>query len=178
MAGIKKIFGKKNYMIKKNIFLNSKKWENNKNIIGLPRPFIDVPNYFINNKSLSFSLPKKIPIPWQSKPILNIHAPKNSVDFKVVFNIINENEDLIYKNNLCGYCGIPFEKNEYCIRWKSKDKKPKKLTTRVLSDIHPLHLECMKEARIFCPHMKKTIDTEYEYGTYTELRKNADEYIK
>ena len=37
----------------------------------------------------------------------------------------------------------------------------------------PLHIECMRQARIFCPHMKKTTEDEFEYGDFITLKNNG-----
>jgi thioredoxin 1 len=43
----------------------------------------------------------------------------------------------------------------------------------VFSDIHPLHLECMRQTRIFCPGMKQRTEKEFEYGLYLNLKNNS-----
>jgi hypothetical protein len=140
-----------------------------KSYSGFPRTWIEVPDSFKKTIENKFKIAKLIPVPWQSLPVF---------DNGIIFNVIEENEDIIYKNNLCGYCGVKILDDQKCVRWKSEDIKPKKQSIRILSDTHPMHLECMRQTRIFCPRMKKTKDDEYEYGTYIELRKNADNYIK
>ena len=60
---------------------------------------------------------------------------------------------------------------------KNADKPLSKNGDRVFSDIHPFHLECMKQGRIFCPHMKETKDEEFEVGTFKELRDKVDAFI-
>jgi hypothetical protein len=138
-------------------FKNAKKWdESSLNFVGLPRPFA-IPN----RKDLA----KKVPIPWQSEDRFKSmgHLGLNQI-----------NEDLIFKNNLCGYCGIKIEDDEITHRWITA---PVELTThngpKVFSDFHPLHIECMKQARIFCPHMRKLNDQDFEEGKFKNLKTNA-----
>ena len=38
----------------------------------------------------------------------------------------------------------------------------------------PFHIECMKQARIFCPFMKKRKDFEFEQGKFKHIKANAD----
>lgn len=130
-----------------------------KKTIGLPRPFAKY------KKGVGrFNLPLKTPIPWQSEPDLSMGG----------IRLIKENEEKVYAGNLCAYCGVDFLKNEKVIRWTTLDKPLSKDGDRVFSDLHPFHLECMRQARIFCPHMKTTTDDEFELGTFEELRARAD----
>ena len=66
------------------------------------------------------------------------------------------------------------EDKEIVIRWI---KAPLALTfkegPKVFSDFHPLHLECMEQARIFCPHMRKLQDSDFETGKFKKLKQNA-----
>jgi DNA polymerase III epsilon subunit-like protein len=139
----------------------NKQWdENNKKIVGLPRPFFTVNKKISEKKKLH----KKFPLPWQSEP--------GTVDFETGnFNLklIQSNEDIVSKNNLCAYCGVKIEDNEDVIRWKKDD-----LLTgdKVPSDYHPFHKKCMKQARIYCPFMRKAEDKEFEFGKYVDLKKN------
>jgi hypothetical protein len=139
--------------------------ENNKNSLGLPRPYAitDPKFYKFFDK---FYLHKKIPIPWQSVPRMK----DRPIDLFV------ENENLVYKESRCAYCGMIFNNDEYCIRWISQDRTPTQIGPRVFSDSHPFHIECMKQARIFCPHMRKTNDNEFEHGLYKDLKINAEKY--
>ena len=124
--------------------------------VGLPRPWA------IPKRN---DLAKKVPIPWQSE---------DCFDSLGHLGLNQNNENLVYKKNLCSYCGIEIKNNKTAIRWT---KAPLELTTiegpKVFSDFHPLHLECMKQARIFCPHMRKLQDSEFEIGKYTKLKENA-----
>lgn len=155
----------------RNIFNNSTTWEDkDKNTTGKNRPFVELDDDFI--KSLKFRIAKKIPVPWQSMPYLKDGG---------VFKIIYDNENLVVKNNLCGYCGIAILDDELVVRWTNKNflvineniQEP-----RVTSDIMPMHKECMKIARVFCPHMIKTSEDEYEYGLFKDLKNNALKDIK
>ncbi len=162
---------------KKNFFWNDSLKKNK----GLPRPAYMVPEefQFLKNDRLKlkndFFLHKIIPVPWQSKPIFD--------EKKTVFNVIEENEQEIYKKSLCGYCGIKFNELDECSRWigytiTDESYIPNdKQGPRLFSDTHPLHLKCMTQARIFCPFMRLLDDKEFEYGIYKNLRKNADDFI-
>jgi hypothetical protein len=156
----------------KKIFTNSKKWsKSNNTLIGLPRPFYIVSDFFI--KKVSFRIAKKIPVPWQSLPIFN-------EDTLVVFNVIEENESLVVSDGRCGYCGIKFDDYDSCSRWTIERGTPSldgKRSPNVFSDNYPLHKECMRQARIFCPFMKLRNDTEFEFGTFLELKKHAEVFI-
>jgi thioredoxin 1 len=145
----------------KNIF-NSIEWNDSfTNFVGLPRPFSKVlKKHRTNNKLL-----EKVPIPWQS-------AAKND-EFSFL-RIIQENEDIVYYKNLCSYCGVKINNDDSVVRWKNKKLIEINHFARfVLSDIHPLHLNCMKQARVYCPGMKKKKEEEFEYGKYIDLNKNA-----
>ena len=124
--------------------------------IGLPRPFATP-----TRKDLA----KKVPIPWQSE---------DRFESLGHLGLNQKNEDLVYKKNLCSYCGIKIKNKETAIRWTNA---PLALTsrdgTKIFSDFHPLHLNCMEQARIFCPHMRKLEDQEFETGKYKELKQNA-----
>jgi hypothetical protein len=127
---------------------------------GFPRPYCNTdPKFYKLNENLY--LHKKIPIPWQTKPLMTTRA----------IDLIIENEEKVYKESLCAYCGIKFDIDEECIRWKNNDLMITQIGPRVLSDTHPFHKECMSQARIFCPHMRKTKDEEFESGKYDTLIK-------
>lgn len=149
-----------------NIFKNSKYWnKKDKDTKGSNRPFVELSPDFI--KTLGFRIAKKIPVPWQSMPYLKERG---------VFKIVYENENKVISNNLCGYCGIKILDKENVVRWTNKDFlviNGKVEEPRVASDIMPMHIECMKQARKFCPHMIKTKDHEFEYGLFIDLKNNA-----
>ena len=137
--------------------------EENKNNKGLPRPFAKYGNGFPNPKKLAL----KTPIPWQSTPDVEsggIALEKN-------------NEEAVWRDNLCPFCGIGFTNDEMSVRWTTINKPLSKDGDRVFSDLHPFHLECMRQARIFCPHMKTTADSEFEIGPYFQMRGNAHNQI-
>jgi hypothetical protein len=143
--------------MKNKYFYNSHKWqENDVNTVGLPRPFA-IPN--------RTDLAKKIPIPWQSE---------DRFESLGHLGLNQKNEDLVYEKDLCSYCGIKIKHDEIAIRWIGA---PVELTTRegpkVFSDFHPLHLECMQQARTFCPHMRKLQDLDFKIGEYKKLKEDA-----
>ena len=124
--------------------------------VGLPRPWA------IPQRN---DLAKKVPIPWQSEDWFqsNGHLGLNE-----------NNEDLVYINNLCPYCGIKINDDETVIRWYTCNLILVNKNDRwVYSDLHPFHIECMKEGRIFCPHMRKLKDIDFETGLYKNLKQNA-----
>lgn len=140
----------------KKYFKNSHKWmEADSKTIGLPRPFANP-----KRKDLA----KTVPIPWQSKDDFD----KNG---KLDLNL--KNEYASYAKGLCPYCGIKIKKQEIVIRWiTAKLENLTKNGKLVYSDIHPFHIACMKEGRIFCPFMRKLKDSDFEINTYLNLRKN------
>ena len=147
--------------MKNKYFNGAHEWqENDVNTIGLPRPFAKP------NKEY---LAKKVPIPWQSEDRFYSLG---------VLGLNQNNEDIVYKKDLCSYCGVEIKNKETVIRWISA---PLALTSKegpkVFSDFHPLHLECMKQARIFCPHMRKLQDLDFEIGKYKKLKENAIRYV-
>ena len=143
--------------MKKKYFDGAHLWqENDVDTVGLPRPFA-IPN----RKDLA----KKVPIPWQSE---------DRFEFMGNLGLNQNNEDTVYEKNLCSYCGIKIKNKEIVIRWINA---PLALTYRegpkVFSDFHPLHLDCMEQARIFCPHMRKLQDLDFETGKFKKLKQNA-----
>ena len=143
--------------MKNKYFDNASKWqEHDVDTVGLPRPWATP-----KRKGLA----RKVPIPWQSEDRFQSSGS---------LWLNQKNEDLVYKNNLCSYCGIEIKNQETVIRWTNA---PVAITSRkgpkVFSDFHPLHLECMEQARIFCPHMRKLKDLDFEIGKFKELKQNA-----
>lgn len=131
---------------------------------GLPRPTKEISEEFREIHGKTF-LAKVVPIPWQSI---------EGFDQGNFLEINPRNEHRVYRLDLCPYCGIKINDDEYCIRWLSKDNNVFDIkSTRVPSDIHPFHIECMKEGRIFCPFMKKEPEENFEYGLFIDLKKNA-----
>jgi hypothetical protein len=142
----------------KNIYFDgAHQWkEEDVDTIGLPRPFA-----FPNRAGMA----KKVPIPWQSEDRFQSlgHLGLNL-----------KNEDVVYEKDLCPYCGIKIENTETVTRWKTADLSLINRDHRwVYSDLHPFHLECMKQGRIFCPHMRGLEDKDFEIGLYEELKSNA-----
>ena len=134
-----------------------------RNYLGLPRPFSKVSE----NYRIKLKLGAKVPIPWQS-------AAKN--EGETFLRIVQENEDIVYYKNLCSYCGIKINDNENVVKWNNPNMN--KIThdsNFVFSDIHPLHLECMKQTRIYCPGMRERIEEEFEYDLYSNLKKKSKE---
>jgi hypothetical protein len=148
--------------MKNKYFENAVEWsETNKNNVGLPRPFA----YTINKKRKKIKISKIVPIPWQSLARFNIGH---------LLGLNEENENIVYENNLCPYCGIKINNEETVIRWYNCDLILLSKNDRwVYSDVHPFHLECMKEGRIFCPYMSTLKDLDFEIGKYKELKQNA-----
>jgi hypothetical protein len=143
--------------MKKKYFDNAHRWqESDIDTVGLPRPFATP-----TRKGLA----KKVPIPWQSEDRFESlgHLGLNL-----------KNEDRVYLENLCPYCGIRINDKEIVTRWFTCELILVNRDHRwVYSDLHPFHIECMKEGRIFCPHMRKLKDEDFEIGTYEELKINA-----
>ena len=132
---------------------------------GLPRPIAHFGKKFETKDGKQY-LYTESPIPFQTSA-----TPDD--DFPI--DLIQENEDRVFSEGLCGYCGIAFQNGEIVIRWiKGQEKLKERMPNKVPSDYHPFHPECMRETRIFCPHMRETLDEEFETGTYAELRSNAD----
>ena len=118
----------------------------------------------------SFFINDKIPVPWQSVPVFT--------DEGAFFNVIEENEKKIYLNDLCPYCGITINKDEISVRWMLDSDNANMIGPRIFSDNMPFHINCMKQARIFCPHMQKTIDSEFQCGIYKDLKKISHVWMK
>ena len=136
--------------------------EATKSFKGLPRPFAKYKKGVGRSK-----LSGKTPIPWQSVPNL----------FSGNLFLEKENEEKVWSKNLCAFCGLGFKDSEQSIRWTTINKPLSKDGGRVFSDLHPFHLECMRQARLFCPHMKTTTDSEFEIGPYFQMRVNAHNQI-
>ncbi len=150
-----------------NIILGNVEWsDSTRNYVGLPRPFSKVLKIYRNKSKLG----AKVPIPWQSA------ANNKEGNF---LRIVQENEDIVYYSNRCSYCGISINDNENVVKWNNPDMD--KIThdsNFVFSDIHPLHLECMRQTRIYCPGMKERTEKEFEYGLYLNLKKISEKERK
>jgi hypothetical protein len=150
------------------IFDNSVEWNNEtKHITGLPRPFSIISKEFREKARDRFFIARKVPVPWQT-------IPKFHLEPMLFLGVVVEHEKLIYaENNICPYCGIKFDKNDQCIRWNIPVDLEDRKAALIRSDRYPFHFECMDQARKFCPHMKKTKDSEFEIGTQKELIKHT-----
>jgi len=153
-----------------NIFINAVEWSNNNfKSTGLPRPYSNVPeNFYIKNKKRF--LAKKIPIPYQS-------LPGNS-ERGIRLNMENEKESI--NKDLCAYCGIKINNKELSIRWKIEleaDFFYEQLDF-VPTDFHPFHLECMRQARIYCPFMRTLKDEVFDIKKQSKNLKTAKENYK
>jgi hypothetical protein len=144
--------------------------EKNSNFLGLPRPYylLDSKWYTKNKKKY---LHKKIPIPYQSKPGLKNSSP-------ISLNI--ENEKKVVENGLCSYCGIKINDNEESIRWMIEKTVVDLNSNRDLvpSDFHPLHIACMKQARVYCPFMRTLKDEDFCISLNKNNLKVAQENFK
>jgi hypothetical protein len=147
--------------------------EESSNVVGLPRPYYDLSDKFLNTGSNSKIFKhKRLPIPWQSVPIFGREdIPSLSNPNPSNLGLILEREKRVYEEGLCGYCGVKFEDNEPCVRWTSI-KGIRGIQIR--SDHLPMHKACMIQGRKFCPFMQATEDFEFEQGTYRQLRVNAE----
>ena len=130
--------------------------EKDVNTVVLPRPFATP-----TRKDLS----KKVPIPWQSE---------DRFESLSHLGLNLKNEDRVYIEELCPYCGIKINNEEIVTRWFTCELSLVNRDHRwVYSDLHPFHIDCMKEGRIFCPHMRGLQDLDFETGTYKKLKQNA-----
>ena len=116
-----------------------------KNNTGLPRPYAYplLQYYFIKGKKF---LDKKIPIPFQSKPAMDVGG--------LILNL--ENEKMVTCQGLCPYCGVYIKDEEISIRWmvEKENFNLNKDRDWVPSDFYPFHKKCMEQARYFCPFMR------------------------
>jgi hypothetical protein len=135
--------------------------------VGLPRPFFysrEV-HWFRNGESYMY---KKVPVPYQSMPGIVGGSP-------IRLNIKNEKK--VVEEGLCSYCGVKVEDNEVSIRWMIEKVQFGLNNNRdfVPSDFHPLHLKCMKQARIYCPFMRKLKDEDFDIRLNKDNTKIAKE---
>ena len=158
----------------KNIGGRSVKWSKKTyKQVGLPRPFMwgrknfDKQPYWNHLEPVDKKSFIKVPLPWQSSP----ENPRAVV-------LIQEHEDRVYLENLCPFCGLELLPEERVVAWVNYDVAPTKEGARVFSDHHPFHIECMRQARAFCPHMKKTLDSEFKTDSFLNLRKEVDEQLR
>jgi hypothetical protein len=147
-------------------------YENSKKI-GLPRPHANPPieDQFTQNGERH--LAPRVPMPWQTEP--DYRFDKKIGKFVL---LIAEREKEIYVQDICGYCAVKFQPDDEAVIWTNYDKIISVNGARVYSDYHPFHLDCMEQTRIFCPHMRKTNDSEYKYGKYFELKIEILKYLE
>jgi hypothetical protein len=144
-----------------------------KNLVGLPRPFIELPNKYRFTVKGKFRLHAKVPIPWQSVVCLT--------EDNGILGVDREKEHQIFESDLCGFCGEKIGQEEDVVRWTavwSSIQTELNLINRVQSDCHPFHLDCMKQSKIFCPYMRERPNTEFEHGKFKDLKLNAREDVK
>lgn len=141
----------------------------NQGLKGLPRPYSNVMKVSRERvEKAGKKISNKVPIPWQSLSRFNLGRS---------LGVIQEHEQEVITQGLCAYCGLGFLNEETAIIWVVYPNKDTfKVGGRVFSDHFPFHIECMKETRLFCPHMKITKDNEFIKGPYPELLKIAQEY--
>jgi hypothetical protein len=154
--------------------------QENSEITGLPRPYAITPDRLHFRKPLNFSnnfkryLHKIVPIPWQSVPLF-INGNYGLLSINI------EHEKKVITHNLCGYCGNGFNDKDLCSRWISNTKKLSEDgvdSFRVYSDVYPLHLECMKQARRFCPFMRTLSEADFEFSEHSILLKKIKEELE
>ena len=143
--------------MKNKYFDGAHRWqEDDVDTVGLPRPWAT---------SKRKDLAKKFPIPWQSE---------DRFESMGHLGLNLKNEDRVYIEELCPYCGIKINNEEIVTRWFTCELVLVNRDNRwVYSDLHPFHINCMEESRIFCPHMRKLKDEDFEIGIYKKLKKNA-----
>lgn len=134
---------------------------------GLPRPyFYAQPQHQYKDEKVFLHV--KVPVPWQSKP-------GNPDTSPILLDV--EKEKIAVKEGLCSYCGIKIAFDEVSIRWAIEKQDVFANTHRdwVPSDFHPLHIECMRQARVFCPFMRTLKDSDFVVKKHQE---NLDEAKK
>ena len=148
--------------MKNKYFKNSHQWSKNDiDSVGLPRPY---------DYTYRKDMARIVPIPWQSE---------SNFKHGQTLRLNRLNESLVYQNDFCPFCGIKIEKTEITIRWKTIDIiRASETPHLVSSDYHPFHLECMTQARIFCPFIKTLTNEDFEIGLYKILKINAMDNLK
>jgi hypothetical protein len=128
----------------------AEKWTSeNDRKVGLPRPFLyDQTGEF-----------KRTPVPYSHTVD---SSDKQPYDYYSPVGEIPEHK--------CMWCGEKFEQNEQTERWKGGSSG-----TGSDSQLFPMHPKCMRQLKIFCPHVRMQSDEAFESGPYSELRKNAEE---
>lgn len=134
---------------------------------GTPRPYANVPKETIKRLHTGLKIARKVPIPYQSE--------SNFSSGLLLLNPDREKE--VIEKGLCAYCGLGFLDDELCTIWITyPEERLFTETTRVFSDHFPFHVECMKETRIFCPHMNRAHDFEFKIGPYKDLLLESKNY--
>ena len=153
-------------------FDGASEWtEKDKDTSGLPRPFKRISKAYKEKVIDKFTIARIVPIPWQSIPVFSEETGQP-------LSVNRENEKNLFLQNKCPYCGIEFSDKEKCIRWMIPSKVKRETNALVNSDSFAFHFECMRQARIFCPHMKKTENSEFETGIFVDLRKKCMDELK
>ena len=152
-------------------FDGASEWtEKDKDTSGLPRPFKRISQAY-KEKIEKFIIARIVPIPWQSIPVFSEETGQP-------LSVNKENEANVFLQNKCPYCGVQFSDEEVCVRWMIPLETKERINALVASDSFPFHPECMRQARIFCPHMKKTENSEFEKGTFFELKIKCMDELK
>lgn len=142
--------------------------ENLTSFQGLPRPYwFPNPRYYFKN-GIRY-LHKKVPTPYQSRPGKEDTGP-------IRLNVKNEKKAI--EEGLCSFCGVKIKDEEISIRWVIEKQKFTSDRDWVPTDFHPLHLECMKQTRVFCPFMRTLKDDQFEISLNSENLKKARENFK
>lgn len=149
-----------------NEFSSAKKWVSEElSQTGLPRPYFYTlkKHHYKDNKRY---LHPRVPVPWQSKPGKPDTSP---------ILLDAEKEKLAVKEGLCSYCGVEVTPEETSVRWAIEKIDTYANVSRdwVPSDFHPLHLECMRQARVFCPFMRTLNDSDFVVKVHQENLKEA-----
>ena len=106
-------------------------------------------------------LKPRVPIPWASEGGEGAFPRPDEV-----------RDPQAIREHLCPMCGEGFKPGEQSIRWKTNEEHTGE------SDTYPMHEKCMRQVRIFCPHMQDRDENEFERGPYEKLRSNADSETK
>jgi len=128
--------------------------------LGLPRPFVSIETE--DREDRPGVLRARVPIPWSTNPDRKLFGRGDNTP-----SPIRSKEKDAIKNLKCSMCGVPFDPLESAIRWKSTGP------TVGETDNQPFHEACMRQTRIFCPHMQNIDDSEFEKGPATILAANA-----
>jgi len=143
----------------------AKNWsEELRDVTGLPRPSVRTTPY----EQEFFNVRKRVPIPWATSPQ---HAEYGEADQNLPFPD-SEKQQRAITEGVCPNCGEGFEKGEAAQRWIRKTKKGIE-PSGGKADNYPLHTECMRQARIFCPHLVNSPEERFESGPHEKLRVNA-----